>query len=227
MSARAKATTRSSLAASADTSISEENLYKVRALVVVALGRDPTDKNGLASWAAAVDAIFDLLLELDLAYYSYIKPTRIGVHPNHRYGLGVSASWMHALMANIMRVGWSTSACAGAICAEDDSDRTIAKFTIDMQAGSELFGKQKLSEIDFGSLAGSHTNQGLVAIVSGAPSKYEVLTSDGRMSQAKIENNHPSIAPVFETGMRWLVLKALAIELFPEILNLIQSTRHV
>ena len=188
----------------------------------------------MASWAAAwrseiaaVDAIFDLLLELDLAYYSYIKPTRIVVHPNHRYGLGVSASWMHAHIANIIPMGWSTRACAGAICVEDDSDRTIAKFTVDMQAGSELYGKQNFSEIDFGSLAGSPTNQGLVAIVSGVPSDYEVLTSDGRMSQAKIENNQQIMAPIFETGMRWLVLKALAIELFPEILNLTQSARHV
>ena len=83
MSPRAKSTARSSLAPSAEPSMSEENLCKVRALVEVSLGKGRADKDGLVS---AVDAIFVLLLELDLAYYANIDPKRVGVHPTDRYG---------------------------------------------------------------------------------------------------------------------------------------------
>ena len=95
-----------------------------------------------------------------------------------------------------------------------------------MQAGSDLFGKQRYAEIEFGSLAGSHTNQGLVAVVCGVESDYEEPTMDGRMSQAKIEKNRPLMAPVFEDGMRWLVLNADAIKLFPELPKLTQAARQ-
>ena len=195
----------------------------VRDLIKTALGHDPEDNDGLVS---AVEAVFTILLALNLAFYAHIKPSRVGVHPCNQYGSGVVASWMHALMAQLVRMGWSSHACAGAVCVEDDDNRTCAIFTHELQSGSDMLGKQHFEEIDFGSLACGHTNQGLVAIESGVPCEHAILSCDGKMSKSKVVAKRPNMAAVFEYGMYWLVLKAVTIKLFLENPRFVQAARQ-
>ena len=202
----------------------EADLRRIRELIASALAIDGQEKEGLVS---ALEEIFEILIKLELAYYAILPPMRVGIHPDHRYGLGIVASWMHTLMAKIVRMGWSDDGAAGAVCVEDDDDdQTCAKYTINMQQGSELFGTQTMAQIAFGSLAGGHSNQGLVAIKSGAVCEHEILSFEGRMSEAKIVDYRPRMGVKINKGKYWLVLKAIVILLFPSLPRLIQAARQ-
>ena len=181
------------------------------------------DKDGLAS---SVEMVLGLLLTLGLAYYARIPPKRVGVHPSNRYGLGVVASWMHSLGAKIVRMGWSWHACSGAVCIEDDMARSTATYTRALQRSSELFGDSSDTEIGYGSVASGHTNQFLVGALSGVPCEEEGISVDGRMSKSKIIGLRPGMEDVLDNGIKWLVVKKEAIELFPELPNCIQAARQ-
>ena len=114
----------------------------------------------------------------------------------------------------------------GAVCVEDDSQRSCAKFIVELQEGSDMFGRQTFAQIDFGSLACGHTNQGLVAIECSAPSDHEELCCDGRMSKSKIVARRPKMGTVMEIGMRWLVLKAIVLTYFADIPRIVQAARQ-
>ena len=209
MAPRAKSTARNSSKGKAD--VDEAELKKVRELIECAEAIDGKEKDGLAS---TIEQIFEILIDIGLAYYAYLPPMRVGVHPDNRYGLGIVASWMQTLMAKIVRMGWSDDACAGAVCVEDDDDQSCAKYTINMQQGSELFGTQTMAQIAFGSLAGGHTNQGLVGIKCGVKCEHDILSCDGRMSEARIVEYRPRMAVKINKGMYWLCLKAIVIFFF-------------
>ena len=209
MAPRAKSTARNSSKDEAD--VDEAGLRKVRELIECAEAIDGKEKEGLVS---AIDEIFEILITIGLAYYSYLSPMRVGVHPDNRYGLGIVASWMQTLMAKIVRMGWSDSACDSAVCVENDDEQSSAKYTMNMQQGSELFGTQTMAQIAFGSLAGGHTNQGLVAIKSGVKCEHDILSCDGRMSEARIVEYRPRMAVKINKGMYWLCLKAIVIFFF-------------
>ena len=136
MTTRASKTTTRSSKAIVDLEVEHEaDLRRIRELIASALAIDGQEKEGLVS---AVEEIFEILIKLELAYYAILPPMRVGIHPDNRYGLGIVASWMHTLMAKIIRMGWSDLACSGAVCIEDD-DHSCAKFTLGVQQGSEMF----------------------------------------------------------------------------------------
>ena len=220
MAPQAKSTARSSSKGKAD--VDEAELKKVRELIACAEAIDGKEKEGLVS---AIDEVFEILITVGLAYYSYLPPMRVGVHPDNRYGLGIVASWMQTLMVKIVRMGWSDEGAAGAVCVEDDDDQTCAKYTINMQ-GSELFGTQTMAQIAFGSLAGGHSNQGLVAIKTGAKCEHDILSFEGRMSEAKIVEFRPRMAAKISKGKNWLVLKAIVLVYFPSLGRLIMAARQ-
>ena len=212
MTTRANKTTTRSSKAIVDIEVEHEaDLRRIRELIASALAIDGQETEGLVS---ACEEIFEFLIKLELAYYAILPPMRVGVHPDNRYGLGIVASWTHMLMARIVRMGWSDDACAGAVCVEDDDDQSCAKYTMNMQQGSELFGTQTMAQIAFGSLAGGHTNQGLVAIKSGVKCEHDILSCDGRMSEARIVEYRPRMAVKINKGMYWLCLKAIVIVFF-------------
>ena len=123
-------------------------------------------------------------------------------------------------------MGWSALACSGAVCVEDDSKHSCAKFIEELQLGSERFGTQTVAQIGYGSLSCGHTNQGLVAIECGVPCDHESLCCDGHMSKSKIVAKRPKMGTVLEYGMRWLVLKAVVITYFNDIPRIVQAARQ-
>ena len=111
-----------------------------------------------------------------------LPPKSVGVHPENRYGFGVSAAAVHRLGARIVRMGFSWAACALAICIAEGSRRKVSKFTTRMQAGSSKFGRSSENEIRYGSLACGHANQFLVAALDNEETDESVLGADGRIS---------------------------------------------
>lgn len=139
-----------------------------------------------------VSTIDDILKKLEsqgLAYRLSIPPRMIGVHPCNRDGYGVSATEVHALGSEIVRMGWSWSACAGAVCIEDDPNSTIEKYTMTLVRASEGLGDVTPGQVKFGSLACGHTNRFLCAALDEVASEHSNLCIDGRMSVSKITAN--------------------------------------
>ena len=184
--------------------------------------QESKDNNGLVS---QIEGIIDSLKTLGLTYQERLHPTSVGVHWANRYGMGIVGSWMHKLGLSIFRMGWSNTACVGAVSIEDSNNR-CAKFTHDLQNGSSYFGQSKIESIKYGSLACGHTNQFLVAVLSAVECEYEELCINGRMSKNRIIETQPSMDEPLNRGMSWLVLKKEVGDLFPTLPALIQSARQ-
>ena len=180
----------------------------------------------VAKIVSTLDMILNALIEDGLARHQQLPPKCVGIHPSNRYGFGVSAAQVHHLGAQIVRMGWSWSACALAVCIADGATRRSAAFTAKMQRGSEKFGKSVENEIRYGSLACGHTNQFLVAALDRAVSDEEAISTDGRISIEQITNGDPQLAEALEKGLKWLVLDADVEDLYPSLPDLVQRARQ-
>ena len=74
------------------------------------------DKGEKHQVVAAVDKILALLEESKLVYRQSIQPHLVGCHMVNRNGYGLSPIEVHAVGAEIVKLGWSWSACAHAVC---------------------------------------------------------------------------------------------------------------
>ena len=201
----------------------QQNVDEIGKLIASAsMNKSDDDFNGMVS---RIEEILGRLKSLGLAYMERIDPMAVGVHWANRYGMGIVGSWMHALGAKIVRMGWSNTACIGAVCIED-MDGYIESFTMNLQHGSSFFGKSPAGQIKYGSLACGHTNQFLVAVLSGVECEHEEICIQGRMHKERIIEISPSMAEPLNNGMKWLVLKKEVGELFPTLPQLIQSARQ-
>ena len=132
---------------------------------------------------ALCEKVLSLLAIIGLVVYNVtIKAMNVGVHFDNRYGLGVKADYMQKLGTKIFRSGFRWSACVDAICTEETDDHQIGKFTMKLQKRSSLFGRQRTTDVHYGSLACSHLNQWLVAALSSAECDEKEMSIDGRMS---------------------------------------------
>ena len=64
------------------------------------------------------EKILDALMEAGVAYKSRMPPDIVGVDPQNRSKMGVSASESHAHGAQILKAGWSFKKASDATCAE-------------------------------------------------------------------------------------------------------------
>ena len=86
------------------------------------------DEGSCTQVVSAVDMIIERLEAIGLAYRLSIPPELMGVNPANRNGYGLSPVEVHALGADIVKIGWSWAACAHAVAVEDDAKQTIASF---------------------------------------------------------------------------------------------------
>ena len=138
-------------------------------------------------------------------------------------------SWAHChqLGADLASLGFLWEECQHAVCVEDDDTKTIANFTANFVAASKPYLAQVESNvIKYGSLACSHTNQFLCAALAGVPCNEPALTEGQRMSKAKICRNDAAMQVALEKGLKWLVLRAATVQLYPTLPDLIQSARN-
>ena len=185
------------------------------------------DDNFIAM-ALEIEEVLESIKSLGLATYKHIDPMAVGVYWANRYGNQIDADSCHALGAKIVRTGWSNMHCQSAICIEDTDTYKSAQFTWRMQKSSPRFGESPPGKMKYGSLTCSHTNQFLVAALSGAQSRdHEDLCTNGHMDKARIIIKAPSMAEPLYKGMKWLVLKAQVADLFPSLPGLIIQIRQL
>ena len=172
-----------------------------------------------------VDDVMKHLVEDDLVYKCRIPSDLVGVHPSNRDGYGVSEEAVHSLGGDIVLLGFSMSATASAVCIED-GDGKVAEFTKKICNGSEKLASVQPSEIKYGSLSCSHTNQFLRAANAEVPSTNEVLQVGGRINVAKITQNDSELKCALKEGLVWTVLKASVATLYPAFPTTLQAAKN-
>ena len=177
---------------------------------------------------AMCERVLDLLVGVGLVMLNVsINPMQVGIHYDNRYGLGVKVDYMHGLAAKIFRSGFRWSACTDAICSEEDDRGSTGNFTTKLQTRTNKLGKQTSRDIHYGSLACSHLNQWLVAVLCAAESDKAEMSVDGRFSANKVRAKQPEIAEAMEKGLRWTIIKAEAVKRWPIITKLVQGARQI
>ena len=178
------------------------------------------DKGKLCS---AVRRILTHLLQHNQAYRARLKPDEVGIHPSNRAGGGVEDSHVHALAARIATLGFVWEQCSGAVCVEDNTQMTIADFTVATLSACPRLAPAQKNMIRYGALSCSHTNQFLRSAVAGVACDIPEISQNQRMSASKMCARDTALAEAFEKGLHWLVIKANIIATFPELPALIRS----
>lgn len=182
-------------------------------------------EKGDARLVSVVDEVLGKLEQQKLVWRAHIPPCAVGVHPDNRGGYGVSAPEVHRLGATITAAGWSHAATAHAVCVEDTARRT-AKFMETLVVSSPGLGKVDPSEIRYGSLSCSHTNQFLVAALCKVETDQQSLAVGGRMSADMLGSRDPIMKDAFTKGLLWLVIAHQAAVTYPSLCELVQAARN-
>ena len=177
---------------------------------------------------ALVSTIDNVLAELEqqgLAWRARLHPRHVGVNPANRGGWGITPSQVHRLGSDIFAMGWSPSATAHAVCAEDVGG-ACAQFTKTLQDKSDgMLGNFTVHEVRYGSLSCSHTNQWLVCVLAGVKCEFENISMGGNMSY-EIASQQQPLKDALDHGMSWLVIGSRAIQMFPTLPDLVQAARN-
>ena len=110
-----------------------------------------TDAGNRGNVVATVDDIMGRLESSGLAYLVQIPPSLVGVHPMNRNGYGLSPIEVHALGADITKLGWSWVACSHDVCIEGKGS-IIGRLTEQLTSQPGL-ARQKSSVVKYGSLS--------------------------------------------------------------------------
>jgi hypothetical protein len=156
----------------------------------------------------AAETILHILEHEDkVAWRQHIHPRQVGVDPANRGGQGLHGDHVHGLCSDFVGMGFAWLAVVGALCIEDDDLRSVALFTDSLSKSDERIPSWPDGAIRYGSLACSHTNAALWAIISGHASDDDRLTIDGKMSKDKLSLQDPDgFGKALSTGLSWLIL---------------------
>ena len=170
--------------------------------IVMAM-ESPEERGGLF---AARNFIVGRLKETGWAHEQVMSPSQLGVHPCNRGNYGCNEEYVHQLAADIFEVGWDASKVAGALCVEDNNQRTIELHNINLTKASEFLAPVEPRSIAAGTLTNGHTVLLLRALVHGVKCNQPSISVDGIMSMAKVEHVRPLMAQAAKQGWVWTVL---------------------
>lgn len=177
--------------------------------------------------ARLVSTVDEVLAELERdgkAWRARLNPKHVGVHSKNRSGWGVTPSRVHQLGSEVFEMGWSPGATVHAVCTED-FDGSAATFTKSLFDNSDGMLGNQTGDVRYGSLSCSHTNQWLVAVLSGVKSEYENICMNGCMSYEMVAKQ-PLLKDALDNGLTWLVISAEAVKMYPKLPELVQAAKN-
>ena len=155
------------------------------------------------------------------------------VHPLNRDGLGLSAPECHALLNEIVDVGWDWSQ-PNPICVEIVSEEDLKNITdLNVALAKDSQEPNALAEVvpgtvKYASLSASHTNQMLRLFQAGAlHTGSENLMINGRLSMDLLKHVDAEFHDAAKAGLQWRVLSASVLSQFPQVASLIQEACNV
>lgn len=192
--------------------------------VVIILRRFEADELGIVK---AADMLEQAFKTLGMLYDMVINPRQVGFDPINRDATGCNVQEVLLLAQDIAFVGFSWAETSHAMCVEIAAgDKSVENFNRMISTGVGLAPVEEDS-IHFGSLSCGHTNYGLRCISAAVPSSCPLLSQDGVMSLAKLEQRDPEYAKAVRMGLHWKVLRASVRALYPKALPILQGARNV
>ncbi|CAE6937675.1 unnamed protein product [Symbiodinium sp. CCMP2592] len=174
----------------------------------------------------SVNALHDYLLQQKLAWRLKLGCDFIGVHPENRDGMGISASHVHDLISSIAGIGFS-SAESRAVCVEIPTDsRGTACREFNARLCEEAKGKLapvNPALLKYASIVGSHANQAARAFYHGIAHENPKVSIDGRLSLEKLSMLDPAWCSSIRDCIDWMIVSFEVTEAFPEYVGLAQS----
>ena len=170
-------------------------------------------------------SILQMLKESGQAVEIRLSPSIVGVHPANRDGLGVSPLDCHALLSDILDIGFSDYIPV-AICVEANQAMKDYNAELMRSSGGLLPEFPSVDAIKYGSLSASHTNQLLRMISHGVTHSDVRATIDGKLSIDRLQVVDREMAEACRSGLRWTVLPSSVMDKHPDLAWLIQSAMN-
>ena len=195
---------------------------------------DPADKISaiLIRYAAgdigppgADGQIMALLFQQGLGVRKQVRPMKIGIHRKNRGGMIGASKDVKGLMDKIADLHWNDDECRHATCVQLNSgDREDEKA---FREWCEMSGVD-LAPVDEGSIqfASLACSRGLRSIVSGCESENEELGDGSNYDLEILRKRDKPFATAVEEGMWWLVVSAVFLERYPELVQLWSISRN-
>ena len=152
----------------------------------------------------------------------------LGPHPSNRDGEGLAPNRAQTRVKVIVKGGCSKPTLRpNCVAMEDDPDtRKVAKFTMEVIAGSEKFAKLELHDIKAGTLGAGHATHGFAMVHDEVPCDIPEISENGRMSKNKCFKDLV-IKDLVENGIEFDTIDYRVERAFPVIPHIIQSALNV
>jgi len=167
-------------------------------------------------WSLAEEVI-ELGKADGLWYRLQIHPKRVGVHRHNRGGwmcCGVDAL---DTGVGIDSIGFSWKACEDAQCFEDSPEHINEQAFLYIVEQDEMLADYKPGDIDYASVACSHSNQFFAMLIDEKPCSIPEVSINGKLNKSKFIQNNPRSEKVFTDGMWWTAWKWEAEVLYPKL----------
>eukprot|EP00973_Karenia_brevis_P068699 9552005-Karenia_brevis.AAC.1 len=139
----------------------------------------------------------------------WLLPQLLGVHFLNRDGYGVNPADVHLLITDLYEMGFHPDEAKAVCCTVAPADRTKAQnFQAELVKGSAgLLAECDTAELQYFTLQGSHTNEGLKCIEAGVDHENPDITDEnGKLSRDKMAKKRPMYAEAAQKGLEFLVI---------------------
>jgi len=170
---------------------------------------------------STVDAVLKILQAHSLAWRQTILPPHVGVHQMNRDGLGLNSSEVHALIDDVLSVGFARDEVRGVCFEVQHSNEATRKFNEKMvaESGGNLAPLDAAS-IRYASVAGSHLNAGLNCWLQSIKHQGQPL------SLARLQEIDAEYYKACMEGTSWLVVSSQVESKWPELPGMIQAANN-
>ena len=137
---------------------------------------NPEDFGGIVS---ANKFVIDRLKLAGLASDITLALSKLGVHPCNRGRSGIHEDSVHALLSDIVEVGWDDRKVLGGYCVEEDpNDRYIEHYNKGLTNDSDCLAPVPPRSLSAGKLTNSHAVLGLRAMLVGCKCEIPSICVD-------------------------------------------------
>ena len=158
-----------------------------------------------------------------------LQPDMVGVHDQNRDGLGLHALDVLDLITGISQVGWD-DAVPSPVCIEVGTRTEIGAFNQQLVSQSNgAIPPYPPGQPRYASIACSHTNACLRAILHGAPGVagvHDDIMVAGKLNVDLLRSEDPKFAEACQAGLTWRIISQLAVAQFADLPSLIQSASN-
>ena len=180
------------------------------------------------------DTIMAMLAANNLTFRQHLQPSMVGVHPDNRYGDGLSPADVHDLLDAIVVSGWSWAETTKAMAVEmpppgihADSIKSFNENLADSANG--LLAPAQTDLMKAVSITCGHTNAGLRAVLASCKAVHTTIAGpDGRLSMASLMEKAPEMHRAAQIGLEWTVIRwELVRACHPRLLGLLQEAGNL